>query len=179
MTQPQGIFRDSQVELFASRSAPLTQQAFIASERTQPVSRRGFSAADAKLGEQISEGAEFPNREAGRGGRAFHEMQMRIDEAGNHGAPAHLQQMSARTDGRFQLGEFAVGQDGAIENRDRVAFRMPEDYALVKNQIGFIQRHRFYGSSTPPPWIQRLPKIETLAKVQSDEGSGFASLIFI
>src|ERR1022692_1141484 len=105
MTQPQRILGDRLVELLASRSAALAQQALIASESTQPVSRRGFSAADAKLGEQISEGAEFPNRETGRGGRAFHEMQMRIDEAGNYGAPAHLQQMGARTDGRFQLAE--------------------------------------------------------------------------
>ena len=77
-------------------------------------------------------------------------MEMRIDETGNHGAARHLEEMGAGTDHRFQFGKFAVRENRPFENRDRVAFRMPEDYSLVNNQVGFIKRHLLLESSTHP-----------------------------
>src|ERR1700693_2585706 len=77
-------------------------------------------------------------------------MKVRIDEARDNGTPRHLEQVGARADHRLESGELAVRENRAIENRDRVAFRMPEDYAFVKDEIGLVNRHLRSGFLNPP-----------------------------
>ena len=59
----------------------------------------------------------------------------------------------------FRFGEFAVREDRALENRDRVAVRMPEDYSFVKNQVGFINRHLLLGYPRPTRIHQILRRL--------------------
>ncbi len=77
------------------------------------------------------------NRETGGGGGSLAEMDVRIDEAGSDDASRELDQMSLRTDERFQIGELAVRDDRAAGNCNRVAAGMTEDETLVQDQVGF------------------------------------------
>src|ERR1700730_9209762 len=165
MTQAERILRYRSIEFLASRPASVAQQRFVASKRAQPVARWRLAGGDPQLCEQIIEGAMSPNRQAGRDRRRFHEMKMGIDEARDDRAPGHLEQMGAGADHRLQLSEFAVCEDRAVNACDRAAFRMPEDYPRVKNQVGFIKRHLLLGSSTPPHGSSSRLEDETLCQV--------------
>src|SRR5690348_3827942 len=149
MAQAQRILRDGLVEFRARRSAAVAQQRLIASEGTQPVAGWDFARSDAQFSEQIGEGAALPQADAGDRGSGLEEMKVRVDEARDYGTAAQLDQVAARPDHRFQIGEFAVGENRAVQDRDRIALRMPEDYPLVKDQIGLVERHRRLES--PPP----------------------------
>jgi len=80
------------------------------------------------------------NRETGGLGGAgrLAEMELcRIDEAGGDDASGELDEMSLRTDERFQISELTVGDDQAAGDRDRVDPGMTEDDTLVQDQVGF------------------------------------------
>ena len=67
-------------------------------------------------------------------------MDVRIDEAGGDGAAREFDQMSSRTDQRFQFRKRTVRDDHTAGDRNRIAAGMAEDETLVQNQIGFPGR---------------------------------------
>jgi hypothetical protein len=76
-------------------------------------------------------------------------MDVRIDEAGRNHASTELDQMSRRTDERFQVGESAVGCYLAARDCEGVAAGMTEDETLVKNQVGFPGRNSHFENFMP------------------------------
>jgi len=64
-------------------------------------------------------------------------MDVRIDEAGGDDASGELDQMSLRTDERFQIRKLTVRGDRAAGDCDRIAAGMAEDETFVQDQVGF------------------------------------------
>src|ERR1700676_4392587 len=99
MAQAQRILGHRLIEFVASRTAAIAKQRLIASEGAQPVAGRSLGGGDAEFGEQIMDAAGLYGKTSRRR-RAFHKMQMGIDESRNDGAPGHLEQMGAGADHR-------------------------------------------------------------------------------
>ena len=93
------------IELGARRPALFEHQRFVASECAQPVAGRRLARGEPQVAEQIADRAASRNGETGGGGSSLAKMDVRIDEAGGDGASRELDQMSSRTDQRFQLRE--------------------------------------------------------------------------
>ena len=74
-------------------------------------------------------------------------MDVRIDEAGGDDASRELDQMSLRTDERFQIRERTVRDDQAAGDCNRIAAGMTEDETLVQNQVGFPGRSYHFGTN--------------------------------
>ncbi len=104
---------------------------------------------------------------------------MGVDEARCNRAPCQLDEMGAGTDERFEPSEGAVRDDAPRRYRDRVAAGTAEHFSFMKDQIGLdrlIGHNRAADAQkAASSWRAALRGTEN----QSDEGRGFASLIFI
>ena len=134
------------IELGARGPAIVEHHRFVASECAHPVARRSLAGGEPQVSQQIADGAASLNGDSGGSGSSLAKMDVRIDEAGRDGAAREFDQMSSRTDQRFQFRERTVRDDHTAGDRDRVAAGMAEDETLVQNQIGFPGRsyHQVY-----------------------------------
>jgi len=78
-------------------------------------------------------------------------MQMTVDETGNNDSSREADQTRARADKRLEIGKAAEPDDLSGRNSDRIAVGMPEDFALVQNEVNFIERHQRTLRVSPPP----------------------------
>ena len=111
MTQAQRILGHRLIEFGARGSAIVEHQRLVASERAHPVARRSLAGGEPQVGEQVADGAASLNGDSGGGGGSLAKMDVRIDEAGGDRSSRELDQMSVRTDQRFQFRERTVRDD--------------------------------------------------------------------
>src|ERR1700685_169656 len=154
MTQADRILGQRLVELGAGGSALIEQQRLVASERAHPVAGRSLAGGQPQAGQQVGDGAESLHGDSGGCGGSLAKMEMRIDEAGRDGAAYEFDQMSSRTDQRFQFRERAVRDDQTARGGNRVAAGMTEDETLVQNQVGFpgCNYHQAYALAPSRNW---------------------------
>src|SRR3984957_16726354 len=137
MAQAQRIFRRRVIELGARGPALFEHQRLIASECAQPVARRSLTGGEPQVAEQVADSAASRDREAGGGGGSLAEVDVRIDEAGGDDAACELDEMSLRTDERFEIRKLTVRDDRAAGDCDRIAAGLSEDETFVQDQVGF------------------------------------------
>jgi hypothetical protein len=82
-------------------------------------------------------------------------MQMTVDETGSDDSSREADQTRARADEWLEIGKAAERDDLPGRDRDRIAFGMPEDFALVQNEVNFIERHQRTLRVSPRPTPNR------------------------
>src|SRR6266851_7041192 len=155
MAQPERILADDLIQFLARRSAPFLNQSLVASEGAKPVSRRGLGGGDAEVGKQVTYRAESQHGVSRANRGALHKMQMTVDETGRDDSSRQADQTRARTDERLEIRKVTERDDLPSRDSDGIAFGMPEDFALMQNEVNFIERHQRTLRVSPPATSNR------------------------
>src|SRR5579864_4826248 len=81
-------------------------------------------------------------------------MQMTVDKTGSDESSRQADQTCARANLRLEIRKTAERNDLPSRDSDRIAFGMPEDFALVQNEVNFIERHQRTLRVSPRPNAQ-------------------------
>src|SRR5277367_6513401 len=141
VAETQGIAGDGAIEFVAGRTTPIAHQRFIATEGAQPITSGSAAGGDAEVGEQIIDPAAACHVNTGGYRSRLHEMKVAVDKSGCDGAARQADHPGFLTDQRFQVGEFAVGNDEVAPDSDSIAVGMAEDIAAVQNEVSFFESY--------------------------------------